>query len=261
MTVVFSKLAGRQVMFNFNTDGSIVLYRDTFAVHTTAPGVWNPNVNHWFSIRLDAKNVGGECTLFIDGAQILTFTGDLVAQATEDWDQVTWGNRFGSGYNWETATLDDVLITDDDGGTLLTPMPESYGFPVAANGVVSGNLVGVPVTLANRYQNINEVPVSQATYNLAAAINDEDLYDYAAPPTGATVQCVAVYAEAGRDGTITQGEIHVVSGASDTYGTVETLPASPSFGVVDRLFTRNPDGDVAWNAASLAALQAGFRFT
>ena len=144
---------------------------------------------------------------------------------------------------------------------MTTPLTEAYGFPIVPDSVISGNLTGVPTTGANRFQNIDELPASQTDYNLAAAANDEDLYSLTAPASGATIHAVTVWAEAGRDGTITQAAIHTVSGASDTYGTAATLPAAPSYGVFSRVHTRNPDGDVAWTNASIAALQVGLKFT
>jgi len=262
MNVQFARGGLRQFSLSASaTTGVVGFYNGGTPLAVTGPGVWNSATSHWIAIRLKAATAG-TATLFIDGTQVLTFSGDTAEQATDDWDQFAFGSFwgiFGPMNHW----VDDVIVTDDDGGAMTTPLTEAYGFPIVPDGTISGNLTGVPpwVPTTDRYKNIDELPASQTDYNLAAAANDEDLYSLTAPASGATIHAVTVWAEAGRDGTITQAAIHTVSGASDTYGTAVTLPAAPSYGVISRVHTRNPDGDVAWTNASIAALQVGLKFT
>jgi hypothetical protein len=257
----FSLTGARQLTLTFTASTGIVrIYNGLTVIALSGGGVWNHRVSHWISVRAVTKSVGGSCTVFIDGLQVLTYSGDTAEQATDDWNQFGVGDYYGGFPNW-AGILDDLIITDDDGGTLLTPMPESYGFPIVPDGVVSGNLTGVAVVGANRFQNIDELPPLITDYNLAAASGDEDLYSLTAPASGVTIQCVSIWAEAARDGTITQAQLRTVSGASDTYGTAVVLPASPSYSVINRIHDRNPDGDVAWTNAAIAALQVGLKFT
>lgn len=259
--IQFSVGGLRQFTVRFNANAQRVdLYRDFTLVATSVDGAWIPTTPHWLAIHLVAASAGGLCTVFIDGVQAVTFSGDTAEQAADGWSRVSLGGGF-FGFNGITGYVDDLLITDDDGGAMTTPLAEAFGYPIFPDAVISGNLTGVPIVGANRYQNIDEQPASQTDYNLAVAVNDEDLYSLTTPATPTTVYAVAIWAEAARDGAITQGSIRTVSGASDTYGTAYVLPAAPSYGTFPRVHARNPDGDVAWTLASITALQVGLKFT
>jgi hypothetical protein len=259
----FGLNGSRQLTVSFEAGGLIKLFRATTNIKTSAAGAWNASVGHWVAVYLKAQTAG-ECEVWVDGVRVIDFSGDTAENASDHWNQVGFGTFFAvtTGVtNSFVGVTDDLIISDDDTGAMTSPFVECVCIVKVPDGVVSGNLTGVPTTGANRYQNIDEQPVDQADYNEAAAANDEDLYDFAAGTgTPDTVVCVAVTANAGRDGTITGAQVHVVSGASDTYGSTVTLPAAPGFGTFGRYFKQNPDGPADWNGTSLGALQAGAKF-
>jgi len=240
----------------------MAIYTGSTAVAVSSLGVWNQNQSHWVAIYLDARTAG-TCTIYFNGTQVLTYSGDTAEQVTDNWDQVSFGASWSSptGNVGLHAIIDDVIITDNDGGVMTAPLPECFGQVIVPDAVISGNLTGVGAGGSGRFANVAERPASQAEYNLAAAISDEDLYSLTTPDTPGIVHAVSIWAEATRSGTITQGAIRTVSGASDTYATAVTLPSASSYGVLTRIHTRNPNGDVAWTVGTLTALQVGFKFS
>jgi hypothetical protein len=147
------------------------------------------------------------------------------------------------------------LVNDFDGtfGNLtITETVANAGF------IVSGMSGGVN---GNRDDNIDEVPTSDADYNTAAAINDEEVYGLSNPANAPSSVHTAVFnAEAARSGAITQGEIIVQSGTTQVYGTVKVLPAS-GFELWEAIHDVDPNTAAAWTSSGLNGAKAGLRFT
>lgn len=237
--------------------GVITLQRGTSTTLTqTLPGTYVQGRGYWVAVYLHADNAGS-MRVFLNGEEVLSFTGDTQALTSPGWDRVEWGRA--SSFD-PRLWIDDVIITDDDAGTALTPIPEVFGQPLVPVEVVSGNLTGVPVAGNGRYANVANLPWDPSQYNEAAAPGDEDLYQMGGfVDMGGDILAVAVCANAYRQGLITQAELQVVSGGTGSYGAPRVLDAAPDTTTWCRYFSEDPAGG-AWTPASVNALQAGVRF-
>jgi len=256
---VFERSGAFTFTVRINPTGTIELIRGDTAgtVVATSAGVINRGVPHWLAIQLLAADAAGTCEVWSDGVLVVSFTGDTKAHTTlANWDQV---RLVASGFSAD-HTIDDVIVTDSTTGRVV----EHVAPVMVVDGVSSGNLTGVPVTGANRYQNVDEGgangATSQTDYNQAVAVNDEDIYTLSDPPTPTSVLCAVFWAEAARSGGITQAEIRVESGATTVSGPVEVLPAS-DYEANFYIRETDPDTAAAWTAAGLNAAKAGIKFT
>lgn len=250
MALRISRVTGAITIRRGGPDGTVLA--------TSAVGTFNNSTGYWIAVYLHADNTG-TMRVFVNGKEVVSYTGDTQALASGGWDRVAWTRATTTGI--PVIYLDDVIITDDDGGTALTPLPEAYGQPLVPTEVVSGNLTGVPTTGTGRYANVANLPWNPSQYNEAAAPGDEDLYQMGGyVDMGGDILAVAVCANAYRQGLITQAELQVVSGGTGSYGTPEALAATPGTTTWCRYFSEDPDGG-AWTPASVNALQAGVRFS
>lgn len=261
-TVIQFQLAGaaQMALRISRVTGEITIRRggpDGTVLATSPVGTFNYSTGYWIAVYLHADNTG-TMRVFVNGKEVVSYTGDTQALASGGWDRVAW-TRYSSGL--AVIYLDDVIITDDDGGMVLTPLPEAYGQPLVPTEVVSGNLTGVPTTGTGRYANVANLPWDPSQYNEAAAPGDEDLYQMGGfVDMGGDILAVAVCANAYRQGLITQAELQVVSGGVGSYGAPEALAATPGTTTWCRHFSEDPAGG-AWTPASVNALQAGVRFS
>lgn len=241
---------------------------------SSAAGTWQVTFAYWVSIYYKADPSAGRMRVYLNGVQVLdSGVTDTSDTGLANWSKIAFGysntvtstltplNSFGLN-SFFAGSLDDLIVTDDDGGTITVtpPFNECFGTASAADSDVSTGLV--PSPSAPNYNNINDFPAQQVTYNQANTVGAEDVYGIAnmtASPT--SIPAVTVWAQASRDGAITQAEIKVVSGASSTYGTVEVLQASPVFSSIARFLATDPNGSIAWTKAAVDALSIGIRFT
>lgn len=256
----FLRSAGNTFFVRINGGGTIDLLRGAgniagATVVATSVLTVNMATMHWFAVQYTGLAAGGLCEVWVDGVLMVTFSGNTRGHATLDnWDQFQWNGVNGAGSN--DITIDDVIITNAAGGRVA----EQFCQVMVPNAVVSGNLTGVPVTGSSRWQNIDEIPVSQADYNEAAAISDEDLYEFSNPATPVSVLCAVAWVEASRSGTITMVAPSVKVGATQVYATPTVLPTT-GFAAVPYIRETDPATSLAWTGAGLNALQAGARFT
>jgi len=246
--------------------GYIELLRGYFlfaaTVVATSSSPINPNVSHWFAIKLEALSVGGSAEVWVDGALVVSFSGDTRGHPSDsDWDQVYFAsNGFGQAGLAPDYTIDDLIITDDSTGRLEEQFCLGVRRP---SSVFGGNLVGTPETNADRWKNIDEAPTDQADYNEASSNGDEDSYNLTnLTVSSSSILCAVVWTEASRSGSLTQIEASVVSNGTSLYGTPETIAAS-GWSSHDLILETDPDTGTAWTpaAADSITLRAGARFS
>jgi hypothetical protein len=250
-----------------HTSGAISFYCDGVAKATSASGIVAPGDKMWVAVYYVADAVAGRCDVYLNGTLVLTFTGDTTNAGTSGWTSVLYGTWAAPipglvGYGQFLAYLDDVVITDDGGAT--PPIPESYSVAIVPDGplVPSAQLGLTPNGSAENYQNVNAIPSQQTDNNSAAASGDQDLYTLGALTNSpSAVYAVSVFAQAARDGAITNAEVSLDAGAGADYGTPFALPASPAYAVVSRHLAQNPNGGGSWTVGAVNSLQVGIRFT
>jgi hypothetical protein len=256
--VYFYKDGVATAMLQITATGLVTLRRGTSGTLTSntiiATSATNVNwgVGHWAAIELLAADAGGVFTLWIDGVQIVTFAGDTQGHSTADWNQFGFKQTLLSADDWY---ISDIIVTDNTTGRLA----EQFCQILLPTSVDSGNLTGFSVTGASRYQNIDEIPVSQTDYNYAVAINDEDLYGFGnLPATFTSIAGIVISAEAVRAGAITGIQISCKSVATTTYSSTENLPST--YAAPNRILLLDPNTAAAWTQSGLDAALFGVKF-
>ncbi len=260
-SILFRKSGGVTASMSLRATGLIEVRRGTSTTHTTntllatSTTAINRAVGHWVAVELNAQDAGGTFTVWVDGIQMVTFAGDTKGHATTaGWDSFDPKQTPSD----DDCFITDIIVTDNTTGRL----GEQYVQTLLPTSVDSGNLVGVAVTGANRYQNIDEIPTSQADYNHGAAVNDEDLYGYSDPGTAFVVITTVVAAAEAitvAAGALANGEISYKRSGATSYGAVN--PVGTTWEAWDRVLDVDPDTGVAWTGANINAALFGVRFT
>lgn len=257
----FTRNAGRTFIVRINTSGYIDLIRldgpifaGTIVASSATPIVLG--TPHWFAIRLVAATSGGEVEVYVDGALVVSYTGNTQGHATLDgWDRFA---PAGVDVVGSDCTIDDVIVTDSVTGVLA----EHYAKAQRPASVVSGVLVGTPTTGSGRWANVSEDPASTSEYNTASSSGDEDRYGLT--PIGTTpdsILCAVVWVEGARSGGLTQIEALLSSGGTDAYSAAPYVLPGSGHGVHSLLLEDDPDTAAAWTPAGLDAAVVGARFT
>jgi len=246
--------------------GYVELLRGYFlfmaTVVATSSSPINPNISHWFAIKLEALSSGGSAEVWVDGALVVSFSGDTRGHPSDSgWDQVYFAsNNFGQSGLTPEYTIDDLIITDDSTGRLAEQFCLGVRRP---SSVYGGTLVGTPETNADRWKNIDEAPTDQADYNEASSSGEEDGYNLTNLSVPASsILCAVVWTEASRSGSLTQIEASVMSNGTLVYGAPETIAAS-GWSSHDLILETDPDTGTAWTPAAVDSitLRAGARFS
>lgn len=258
INVQFGKNGSTQINVRFMETGNIELYRAS-SLLTTYTAAYNQNVSHWFAIKVDAA-ASGEVQIWLDGVQVgSTYTGDTNPETTSNWNHFGWGGGIAgssagvnSGGEWY---IDDIMVTDASTGRLT----EHFAPAIIPDG--NGTVQLTPLAPGTNWQNVDEVPLSDAEYNSASNINDEDFYTTTSlPVTPDAIACVNVLARATATGLITQGQCSVKSVASTAYQTPVVLPAGSYLGL-NYISETDPATSLAWDETGVNAMNIGIKFT
>jgi len=195
---------------------------------------YNTNVAHWIAWEIDAKNSGGTMTLYIDGVQVASFTGDTTSNANDGFDQIRLAGNTGNRSLW-----DDIIITTEEEG-MLEGEWFSPPMPCSGNDLIQSD--------SGTYDNIEDIPPN-SSYNEFTSVGagKTDRYDTTAIGfTPEDIHCITVFNQGARDGTVTQAQI--VCGSDSQGGGVQvkegTINGLGSAGVVvgwQETFTTDPD--------------------
>lgn len=257
----FTRAGGRTFIVRINTSGYIDLIRldgpiflGTIVATSATPIVLG--TGHWFAIRYVALSSGGTIEVHVDGALLVSYSGNTRGHATLDgWDRFA---PAGVDVTATDCTIDDVIVTDAASGVLA----EHYAVAQRPSSVSSGVLVGTPTTGAGRFANVAEDPASTAEYNSASSAGDEDRYGLTAVGlTPASVLCAVAWVEAARSGGLTRIEALVSSGGTDSYTPTPYVLPGTGHGVHALVVEDDPDTSAAWTVSALDAALLGARFT
>ena len=172
--------ASYQAALVFNYYGQrIDFYCDGVLVASSAAGTWVPGTPYWVSVFYEADPVSGRCKVYLDGVQVLdTGVGDTSTAGVAGWDGFSFGHiGIGPNYGSWGGAIDDLSVTDDDGGAITSPpFSECYAISQVPGSDVSTGLTPNPVPPLGNYENVDDIPAQQVTYNEATAPGQEDLY-------------------------------------------------------------------------------------
>jgi hypothetical protein len=261
MSVTFYKSTVLQFTFTYSTaDGKMRMYRggtaaeggtlvDTSAAFSLAAGA------HWWAYYLNADN-SGSAKVYVDGVLKASFTGDTQAHTSNGWDQIRWS---GTAHTDSMGRyLDDIIITDDDSGSMTTPLTECYGKPLTPTGA-AGNLKGVPDAV-DRSNNLT-LPAQQTAF-VSGDAGEADIYDYSdlIERAVSSVVLVSINSEVLVTDSVLDTELRVLSGMTDTWYPKAYPPSSNVWWPQNWVLTQDPDGPTAWDTPSVNVLLVGIRF-
>lgn len=248
--VQFRLSGNTQATVFFRSDGFTQAFRNTTAgtslavsAGTHTVGVWN-----WFSIEADIDNAG-LFNVYINGALVLTFSGDTQQQASPGFDQVLLG---AIGDSVITFDLDDIVITD----STETVIPEMYLILQLPTG--NGTTLQFNPSAGTNFENVDENPPNTTDYNETATSGDIDLYTYPSLPfTPTSIAFVQSVLYAARDGAITGFRAEIDSGGTPDSGSTVSPAAAGVYTLAYDIFPVDPDTTAAWTPAAVNALEAG----
>jgi hypothetical protein len=250
LQVYFYRASTAQVSAKFDMTGTITLFLGTSTVLDSVK--FNPNVPHWISLEVLSDNTTGVFTVWVDGVQVVTFSGDTQSHSTlTGWDQV----RF---LNTTSMRVDDMVITDVTEGRINEHFIVGL-VPTSDDVVAMTPSVGI-----NNFATVDEIPPSTADYNEGLVSGNQDTYGHGVLPwSPASIHSVGLNGYAARDGTITQGQLVMKSNVTTSLlpVTPHTLPASAGvYEVFQEHWTLDPDTAAAWSEAGVNASKIGIKF-
>lgn len=241
----------------FESDGVLTLRRGNSNGTVVAAGGYNPALPHWVAIEALLQNAAGQVTVYLDGVQVLQYTGDTQQSGTADWDQLR------CEANNVNLAFDDFIITTAAEGQL--------GEHFLPGMVPDGNdLINSEATStggAGSFGNVDEIPPDGDTSYNEFTVTNKDRYTTANLGwTPASVHCVTVFGYAARDGTLTQAELICATdtgggGVTEAFGTIDGLAGAGVYAPWQDTFNVDPDTAAAWTPAGLDDLRVGVRFT
>jgi hypothetical protein len=221
----------------------------------SAANVWDDN---WHYIQLSAviHATTGRVIIYVDGTKVIDFTGNTKNTGTSNSIDLV---RFKASKYVGASTLiqiDDLYVCDDTGSTNNTFLGDVRVQAMLPTGAGSSTQF-TPTGSANNWQNVNEVPYNNATYNASSTIGQIDLYalgDLTAGTTGVFATQSVAHMQKSDAGT---GNVKVAikSGAMTYYDPTQSLGSSVTAYTAVR--ETNPATSTAWTVSAANAIEAG----
>jgi hypothetical protein len=226
-------------------------------------GVSNYVANTWAYIELEATidNTTGFATLYLDGAELITFTGDTRnGGASGVITQFALDHGFvGGSLSQTTATFDDVVWLDTTGGA---PYNAPLG-PIRVDRLVPNADVAVdftPQTAPDNWAMVDEaLPDGDTSYVESATSGHQDVLGLQNLATvSGVIYAVQTRVRAKRTDAAAFSLIpSVISDSVEVDGATHALGVN--YAEYSDLYPLNPDGDIPWVDASLNALTVAYR--
>lgn len=202
----------------------------------------------WFLLEVyfSIANAGGACQAFMDGDEIINFSGDTQPGAT---DQIAYFRIF-SSMSFRNAHIDDITIRDDQ-----FPGDVRYD-ALVPNG--DDTAQWTPSTGVDNYALVDEVPASDSDYNESSSDGDQDLYDMSDwDDTEKTPVAVVHWVRAFKDSAEDQKVIHLLqSGVTLESSAAKAILTSARYS--HEIHMQDPNaGPGAWTDAAIDALLTG----
>lgn len=203
----------------------------------------------WFylEVRILIANAGGRCVAYLDGQEIINFTGDTQPGAT---DQISW-LRLNSSMAFRNMHIDDITVD-----TAAFPGDIRYDglFPNADAGPNQWN---PSAATSFHYQLVDEKPASDADFvetSFSGFVEMYDLEDW--DNTDKTPVVVVHWSRVSKSSAGGQRIVQrMQSGATLDQSAVKPLFTSPFY--INEIHNQDPNGPAAWTDAAIDALEIG----
>ena len=254
-TIGFYTTSGTVLELNVRaTNGYLALYRGATQIAITASAVLSATTFHYVELKGTLANSGGTADVQLDGANVISFTGDTLAGTVTDIDRVVIGTSTNT-----TDRTDDIYICDGTGSTNNTFLGDITVECLFPNG--NGNssvLVGSDADSTDNYLLVDETTPSTADHVGSATEGDKDTYAYG-NITGNpnTILGVAVNSYQAKSDSGTKFARPVVrSGTTDYVGASVAL--STAYLSDQQIWETDPDTASAWTESGINSAEFGF---
>ena len=210
-------------------------------------------INTWYYLEMSGTiaDSGGTCVVRINGGTVINFTGDTKNGGTStNIDAVRYGSIGGSVAYW-----DDIYICNSSGSVNNTFLGEIRVQALLPTGTGSSTQL-TPTGSANNWDNVNDIPGVDTTYNGSPTAAQRDTYALADTTLVGAVAGVQVVSRMRKsDAGAASMKAAVKSGATVAYGTTRTLTATATT-YIDQMET-DPNTSAAWTTTNVNALELG----
>lgn len=164
------------------SSGAVRIKRAGTTIVESAAGLLAADTYYHFQARVEPADAGGRVEVWIDGTQVIDFTGDTRAGGDAGVDII----RFGRVGNYKVS---DVVICDS-----TTPIGVARVVPLLPDGVGSSSALTPSGGAVDNYTMVDEaVPDDDTTYVYSDTEGDKDTYTLDDTPAG-TFDVLAVQA-------------------------------------------------------------------
>lgn len=233
-----------------SNNGTLKLYRGTntdLSVSSSTAIV--ANVWTWIGIKVVIHDTTGEITLYQNGVQTATYSGDTRVGGTGVVTGINFHWRYTSSPYGEIY-FDDFICSDSQ----IYSSRHVYSlYPTGA-----GNYAQWTPSAGSNYQNVDEDNVDDnTTYNSSSTPNQLDSFslENCTPSTieAAKVQLFTYHDDAGPHSVAPNLRI----GTTDYNGS--TVATTAAYAKVDQIYTVSPASSVAWTQSEINGLELGYK--
>ena len=243
---------------NYDAPSNVIrLYRGSITTSLATAPAFALNSWHVVEWRLQITSVStGSSEVWVDGVQVIAFSGDVCQTATPSISNVFLGT-INTHANTIFAAYDDVAVNDTSGTRnngrpgdgrieLLLPSGAGSSTQLTRGGTDTG---------AN-YSQVNERPPSMSQYVASANVGDRDLYAMSDSSLSGAVNLIELLALANNsDAGAGSLGLTLKSGATTNEATAQAL--SSSAGYYRTRYETDPNTSADWTPSAVQAIEAG----
>jgi hypothetical protein len=218
----------------------------------------------WKHIGVNVKLAasGGWVTLYVDGVNVLTFSGDtLGSSGVTTIDNIGWHGVFEVVAAWSNYAYYDDLLIDDLVGEVDGAVPDRRFLLITPNGNgTNSEMTGNDGNQVNNYQMADEVPNDGDTTYVAATssgLTDTYAMTTVTPEAGWMFGAVIPLVVARK--TAAEDDVQIAptlrSGAEEENGSNHTL--GTSYTLAWARWATDPSTDIAWDQSGVDAVEIG----
>lgn len=218
----------------------------------------------WFHISVDVKiaNAGGWIRVYVDGVQVIDFSGDTDNGATT-FNNAVFGQADGDSWlNGSVVYFDDIYLDDTTGETSASMAPDSRFELITPNG--NGDLSqweGSDGNSTDNYLLIDELPPDDDTTYIqsdtAGQVNTTDMTTFTIP-VGWSIAAVIPLAIAKKDDAGGTLDLRVTTRLSSTDQESGDKVLGTDYAIIRDRHTSKPGGG-AWTQNDLNSVEIGVK--
>lgn len=253
---IFLLRDGATVQCAFSMDNLMraQLYVGLSLVATSSAAVFAQNAWYFVQLRARIANSGGTLDLYVNGALVLSYSGDTQNTAN------AYANAWDVGTDNNATRVDNIVLYNESGNAPNSRTPETRIYAELPTG--AGAATGFTPSAGSNYQCVDEQPNDgDTTFVSAAASPTDDLYAYPASqvPSGAIVYAVALEVVARKDDAGGNDLKALIRSGGTTFAGSSTWGLTTTYQRFKQTWDLDPNTGAAWTVANANAAEIGQR--